>query len=331
MTTSDYILQSKKDIKLSDSINVTYELLKNYEELADKKADNSFLQIIPVRIVASNESFFKETFSSLLNYKTQCLTNSKNLLKRNGTKIDLEDVLHISKSKFTIGDLVAYSLTYSSIETILKNFEEITEIKIYSELDNVGEHIKEMELDDNLINEGRPFNKGRILKNLSDTYELRNIICHDFLSASHKLTIDAETLRHYIMDAALLQESVSYLCNKFIYNDIPLEHNERMEYFNNIIKSRLNELDDLYLDIQSTFHSEEQKINFEKNKQRFTDYINSDSNDFGFWFRGEHEDFPFDDLRLEHKIKLIEKRIEVLREDRKNSSQSSRRPRQLLG
>jgi hypothetical protein len=320
MTTSEYILESKKNIKISESINVTYELMKNYQELVEKKTDNSFLQIIPVRIVASNESFFKETFSSLLNYKTKCLTNSKNLLKRSGTKIDLEDVLHISKSKFTIGDLVSYSLTYSSIETILKNFEEITEIKIYSELDNVSEYLKEMELDDNLINEERPFNKGRILKNLSETYELRNIICHDFLSASHKLTIDAETLKHYIMDAALLQVSVSYLCSKFIYNDIPLEYSERIEYFTNILKSKLTELDEIYLEIQSTFNSDEQALNFRKNKQRFTDYINSDSTDFGFWFRGENDDLPFDNLKLEHQIKLIDKRIEVLREDRKNSS-----------
>ncbi|SNB36685.1 hypothetical protein [Flavobacterium psychrophilum] len=279
-----------------------------------------FLQIIPVRIVASNESFFKETFSSLLNYKTKCLTNSKNLLKRNGTKIDLEDVLYISKSKFSLGDLVSYSLTYSSIETILRNFEEITEIKIYSELDSVSDYLKEMELDDNLINEGRPFDKGRILKNLSETYELRNIICHDFLSASHKLKIDADTLRHYIMDTALLQISVSYLCSKFIYNDIPSGHSERIEYYNNILKNKLTELEEIYLEIHSTFNSEEQTTNFIKNKQRFTDYINSDSEDFGFWFRGENEDLPFDSLKLEYQIKLIEKRIEILREEMKNSS-----------
>ncbi|SNB36686.1 hypothetical protein NO098_320003 [Flavobacterium psychrophilum] len=42
MTTSEYILQSKKDIKISESVNVTYELLKNYEELSKKNTDNSF-------------------------------------------------------------------------------------------------------------------------------------------------------------------------------------------------------------------------------------------------------------------------------------------------
>ncbi|MBD0726711.1 hypothetical protein B6A10_16185 [Flavobacterium sp. L1I52] len=317
MTTSEYIIQSKKDIKHSQSLNVTYELLKNYEELIDKKTDISFLQIIPVRIVASNESFFKETFSSLLNHNNKYLTNSKNLLKRNNIKIDIEDVLHISKSKFTIGDLVAYSLSYSSLETILKNFEEITGINVYKELENVGEYIQEMELDDNIINEKRPYEKGRILKNLSEIYECRNIICHDFLSASHNLNLNYETLRHYIMDSVILQHSINHICSKLIYNDIPLEFEERMEYFKNIIEEKNSELENLYIEIENSFHSKEQIENLKKNIINFNNYVECSSKDFGFWFKNEG---IFDDLILENKIKILENRIEIIKEEIRNSS-----------
>lgn len=317
MKTSEYILQSKTGIKHSESLNVTYELLKNYDELLHKETDTSFLQIIPVRIVASNESFFKETFSSILDYNSKFLINTKNLLKRNGTKIDLEDILHITKSKFTIGDLVSYSLTYSSLDTILKNFEEITGLKVFKELDNVADYLKELELDGNLINEDREYDKGRMLKNMNEVYELRNIICHDFLSASHKLNLDPVRLRNYIMDTALLQESISYLCSEYIYTDIPLDQNERIKHFNNLISAKVGELESEYLEIQSTLQTKEQNIQLEKNKKLFFEYLESDSKDFGFWFS---DDGPFEDLILEHKIKLLENRIEILQEERKNSS-----------
>jgi len=317
MTTSNYILQSKANIKPSESLNITYELLKNYEELHDN-TDKSFLQIIPVRIVASNESFFKEYFGSILNHNEKYLTNSKSLLKRNGTKIELEDVLYISKSKFTIGDLVAYSLTYSSIETILKNFEEITEIKIYSELDNTPVYFRSG--DKKNKKEVYTFEKGRVLKNLKEIYELRNIICHDFLSSSHKISLNSDSLRQCIIDAVLLQQSIDYLCSKYIYIDIPLDYIERLQYFRNIIENKLIELELVYSEIESTLNSEEQKDNLTQNKELFMNYLNKDSDNLGHWFRDVSNDFPFEDLCLEYKIKLIDARLEILRNEIKNCS-----------
>ena len=65
MKLSDKIRTSKERIKYSQKINVTSLLYELKDEL-NVKNEISFLQTIPVSIVSANESYFKETFSSLI-------------------------------------------------------------------------------------------------------------------------------------------------------------------------------------------------------------------------------------------------------------------------
>ena len=162
MKKTEQILKSKSGILESQRINVTSQLLRSYDELNSSKKDDALLELLPVRLVASNESFFKETFAEIINHSEKALERASSMLKRNNIKITIEDVKHIQSKKFTIGDLISYSFSYSSIDTILKTFEDLTNIKVYEKLDNMKAFIKEMELHENLINENRPFDKNRI-------------------------------------------------------------------------------------------------------------------------------------------------------------------------
>jgi hypothetical protein len=314
---TEHILKSKSGILESQRVNVTFQLLRSYDELNSSKKDDALLELLPVRLVASNESFFKETFAAIINHSEKVLERASSMLKRNNIKITIEDVKHIQSKKFTIGDLISYSFSYSSIDTILKTFEDLTNIKVYEKLDNMAEFIKEMELDENLINENRPFDKNRILSNLNRVYEIRHVICHDFLSTSHHLAIDKDHIRHSIMDAGLIQHIIIDLCSKYVYTDIELDSEKQIINLEKKVISRIEELNTLNETIKSTFHSPYQLKNFEKGIKSFNEFVEIDSKNFGFWF---NEEGPFKELRLEHKINLFENRIELIKEELKNST-----------
>ena len=312
MTLSEKISQSKAELKESQRMNVSLELLTFYDELKKRPSDKSFALTIPVTIVAANESFFKETFSGLIDFDKKFLENAKILIKKAGIKFELDELFHISKSSFSLGDLISYTLKYSSIESLLKTFQVISEIDIFRELETFDASMLE-DIND-MVSVQRPLNKARIITNLKEAYEIRNIICHDFLSSTHKLELDNEKLANFILDAALLQYAIDDILSDKIYSKgIPLEWEERIKYFQNKVEERQKTLDSIYDAIRSSLNSDIQKKNLDENIKAFKNFLINDSNDIGrFWFNEYDEDFPFEDLALEYKIKLLDQRIKIL-------------------
>jgi hypothetical protein len=313
MKISDKIKESKSNLKESDRLNVTYQLYKYYEKLQNKKEDKTFWNIVLVNIVSANESFFKETFSNLFDFDSIYVENSKNILRRYGSKIDIEDIFQITKSSFTLGDLIAYSLKYSSIESILRNFKEITNIDFLNSVESLQGTLIDYEME-YLSTPERPINKKRIITNLKETYELRNIICHDFLSSTHKLELDYNKIMDYILDSLLLQTSVTIMLSEKIYSlKIPLEEEDRIEKFRKEITESQKELDKLYETIKKSLDSKEQYINFEKNIKNFNQFVENESQHIGFWFRDYDETYPFLSMVYEHKLRIINEKVEYLK------------------
>ena len=311
MSNSDKIKKSKDGIKLSQSLNVTYGLHEIYEELLKRTDDKYFQANIFVQIVSANESFFKESISCLINFNTKYLENSKAIIKKVGFKFELEDIFHISKSTITLGDLIAYSLKYSSIESLLKTFHEISEIDVLNELSEVENSLKNdyAYTEPFLISDERPLDKNRIIKNLKEVYEIRNIICHDFLSATHKLSFDISKLKNYILDTIVLHDAMVQLCSDKIYTVyIPLDYDERIKYYQGIVDEKEDELNKLYILIENG-KNEEYNLLLKNSIKAFDNYLEADSKYFG-----NVEDM-FLDLTLENKIKLIDQRIRHLKEE----------------
>jgi len=321
MTVSEKIKKSKEEIKESQKNNVTSDIYNYTIDLKKRTKDKAFLTTIPVNIVAANESFFKETFSGLIDFHEKYLENSKTLIKRNGIKIDMEDIFHITKSSFSLGDLIAYSLKYSSIESILKTFEEISGINIFQDLKELNKMLDEFEME-HLVSDKRPLDKDRIFKNIKEVYEIRNIICHDFLSTTHKLNLTHKQVREYLLDTALLQDIITTICSEKIYSTkYPSGYKERIKDFNSIIKNKKHELNNLYKQLAKSFKTEAQHINLKKNIIAFDNYVESDAKHLISWFNDfEFTVLPFVDLELQHKIKLIDQRIKNIQDEINSSS-----------
>jgi hypothetical protein len=303
MRTYEKIQKSHEGLKESQTLNVTYELLQLYYKLIDKPTDKYFQANLFVQIVSANESFFKEAIASLIDFDPKYLSNSKDLVKRVGFRFELDDIFHIAKSNITIGDFIAYSLKYSSIESLLRTFQEISELDILNQLNIVEEDIINDDDDQFLISELRPLDKNRIIKNLKEVYEIRNVISHDFLSATHKLTFDITQLKDYLLDAILLQRAVLYLCsNKIYFNQIPYETEERIKYYQQIIEEKTTELSRLYHTYKQNMNPSDRRL-FQKSKKTFDKYLEADSN----FSSGMVE--MFFDLEFENKILLLDQRI----------------------
>lgn len=304
----DRIQDSKRNIKESQKFNVSYELLKYIDQIKDRKNDKIFLMSIPTSLVASNESYFKDIFSNLIDFDKKFLDNSKKLILRN--KVDIDDIFYISKLTYSIGDLVAYSLKYSSIENILNTFKEISEIDVFKEINGLRETLLDYGVEEWILNR-RELNIGSVLKSLRELYEMRNIICHDFLSATHKLEIDSELIIDYILDTVLLQYSVDILCSEKIYEKlIPIGDKERKKHFESIINEKEKCLNKLYDELKNLFTSKQQIQNLEVNTKIFQKYLENDcENVHSFWLNKNDDDFLFIDTSVRHKIKLIDQRI----------------------
>lgn len=315
MKLSDKIRASKEEIKHSQKMNVTYLLYEIFQEL-EVKNDVSFLHTIPVSIVSANESFFKETFANIIDFDEKYLIKIKSVLNKNNQKIEIEDILNVSKSNFTLGDLIAYSLRYSSIENILKTITSLTEIDFFKnskELEKALIENYDLEIE---FAKKISIDKERILKNLIEIYKIRNVICHDILSAKFKLDITQEKMKEYLIDSIIFQHIIEVKLQS-IWKTKELYSTENIEqYYIKEIELRKSKLNELYEIIKKDLVSEEQKLNLEKSKLDFENFIIIDSLNMGNSFHSDKkEEIIFPELVLEYELRLINQRIKNIETD----------------
>lgn len=311
------ILKSKERLSHEQVINLTSDVYNSISILKKRKKDRAFLLTIPVMIVSANESFFKETFSNLIQSSEKYLTNSKHLIKRNNVKFEIEDYYNISKSKFTLGDLIAFSFKYSSIESLYKTFVELSEIDVFENVEELTKLIEEgFELEE-FVNKERPIDRNRIFKNLKEVYEIRNIICHDFLSTNHKLKLEPQKLEEYLKDTYLLQELISIICSEKIYSSmIPNSFEGQVEYYNKVLVEKEALLQTYYQQFFNYLETDKQKKNLLNSNKAFEKYLDLDSKYLTSYFSDlDASLLPFEAARIAHKIKLIEQRIKNIEDE----------------
>ena len=320
MKLSDKIRKSKERIKYSQKTNVTSLLYELKEEL-NVKNEISFFQTIPVNIVSANESFFKETFSSIIDFDEKFLIKIKSVLNRNNQKIEIEDILNVSKSNFTLGDLIAYSLKYSSIENIYKTITSLTGIDFFAnskELEKILIEGYDLEIE---FGKKISIDKDRIFRNLIEIYKIRNVICHDILSAKFKLDLTKKKMAEYLIDSIVFQHIVEENLQSIWKTKEPYSSGNSEEYYRKEIELKKKKLNELYEILKKDLISEEQKLNLEKSKIDFENFLKIDSLNMGNSFhKYKKEDAIFPELILEYELRLINQRIKNIESDIEFSS-----------
>jgi hypothetical protein len=308
MKTPQKIHDSVKGLTFDQTMNITYELLKSVDTLSQNQVDRDFLELIPIRLVAANESFFKDTIGGLIDQDIKYFENAKRLTKKMGVRIDLDEIFYLTKSKYSIGELISYSLKYSSIDTIISNYNEITGIDIYQTLEQSVKSIIDYDPSSAeellIVNSKRPFDKGRVIKNINELYEIRNVIAHDFNTTRHKLELTVDKIKEFILDNCLFIECVSTIGTDIIYS------NEESEKRINELKIRINEKHDVlksyYSRIRNGFKFTEQESNFLNETKAFDDYFEKGSLGISNWYRNH---FLNSHLYLMQKEEFLDQRI----------------------
>lgn len=308
MTLHDKIANSKSDITFSESLNNVSELMRSYDDFVNGKIwDNHQMQFILVRIVSAFESFFKDTIGGLIDQHEKFLSNAQALIKKSGLKFDFEDIAHLSKSKFTVGDLISYSLKYSSISTILKNFNEVSGIDFLKEVDKAVVALLKEEIHPAILKE-RGFDKGRMLNNINYIYEVRNIICHDFYFTRNRLTLSVDKIKECLLDGCLFIElgyeisstSLFMPIGKIIEKEIKLRLQEKRIEINRLIDK-----------IQNDFNSQQQLKNLEMSIVAFENYLNTNASTLGGNF---YDNASIDSYSNRYSEIIIDSRIALLKE-----------------
>lgn len=320
MKLSEKIRTSQEKLKSSQKDNITYLIFELFEEL-NTRSDFYFLQTIPVNIVSANESFFKENFSNLIDFDEKYLIKIKSILNRNSQKIEIEDILNLSKSNFTLGNLIAYSLKYSSIENIYKTISNITEIDFFENPKELQQTLAEDYELEFQLNKKITIDKDRIFRNLLEIYKIRNTICHDILSANFKLDLTKEKMEEYLVDTILFHYIIIEKLQSIWKSKGPNSNENIEEYYLEEIELKKKKLNELYDIRKNDLISEEQKLNLEKSKLDFEDFLKIDSLNMGNHFHNcKKEDVIFPELILEYELRLINQRIKNIESDIELSS-----------
>jgi hypothetical protein len=307
MSISERFIKTKMAASIDERNNISSKLLSYIEILKENEANPEFFKLIPTLIVASNESFFKEEISSLIDSDNVYFENSKSLIRKENIKPDFNDILNISQENITPGNLIAFSLKYSSFETIFSNLTAIAGIDVFSKYLEEPFSISEYIDDTDEILENTTVDRERIFKNLKEVYEIRHLICHDFLNSTNYLNLEYSKVKSYLIDAYLFQALTMFILSEHVY--IPQNSPDLIDE----LSSKTKILEECYKELLKTFSEKTQVDHLEANKKIFKDYVLNDALSFGQGFKEYHKDFPFEILINKHKLDLIEFRIRTIK------------------
>lgn len=105
-------------------LELTHEIERLRREwTAGKKSAEAFSDFIPMRIATIIEVFIREIVRELVDSGSPYVERAEKLAK--GARIDFLFAMNLHGQKLSIGDLVAHSLSVSSMDQIISTFEEL--------------------------------------------------------------------------------------------------------------------------------------------------------------------------------------------------------------
>jgi uncharacterized protein YecT (DUF1311 family) len=261
-----HIISKIKDVKeriqnLYPSFLITdLESLKI--DLTKNKIDNEFIKYIPIAIVACYETFFKIIFAEFIDHGEPYLSNTNRLQHERKIEIDYKTIMALHGKKISLGDLFAFSLKYSSFDTIKTNFgiilgenkELITELKNITTFDLYD---KSKQDDEILLIKSKI---DEIVKNIYKIYSIRHIYSHEF---NNFIKIQPEDAIGFIDSAIMFLKAIERLMWDTIYKGHPVTQYEMNQYYGelmNISETKLKEIENNLADILDQYNSEFQEI-----------------------------------------------------------------------
>lgn len=186
--------------------------------------DQEISRYIPIALVACIESFFRATYSEIIDYGEPYLGNI-NKLNKSKINIDYDMVNAIKDKKLTIGELVSYTISCNNISDIDNSLSKLLDIDFWYELkgfetDSIFEEV-------NLVNCKFRQDYERIKSSIARLFKLRHIFAHEFGTS---VKVDKDTVNILFSDTKIFLENVREFIWFKLYPDMPETQSDMNNY-----------------------------------------------------------------------------------------------------
>ncbi len=187
-------------------MDVFFQDLHKNKSIVDIKA----YEYIPVTIVSCYQSFLRVTIQEILKLGDPYMSNSKKLLEVKTLKLEVDDLQEINHQEINLPEIISHSFSFNSLESINVVLSTILGENFLTSFKKFNyEAYPEKQKKITPFQENRDF----IIKDVSSTYKLRHIYCHEFMSL---IKTDVSTLLRYLSNSIVFLEALNVYLNNVI-------------------------------------------------------------------------------------------------------------------
>jgi len=207
-----------KNSRQGDRTRLGMEFILRIDELQRSietfsKTSSTFIDFIPIRLVAILEVFLKGIISELVDSDEKYFERGQSLPKN--AKIDLALFAHVNRREFTVGDFISHNASLGNLDSILGALDKLLEgfsAKLKISHPRWTENINEWPLP--------PIIKDydSTMATLARLYEVRHILAHEL-----PLTpiLEPDDLPHFIAAAKTFVEATDWVVVEALHGDVP--------------------------------------------------------------------------------------------------------------
>ena len=172
---------------------VNYELDRLKDFTVSFKTPNEFLaDFVPIRLVTLIEVFVREQVREFVDHGEPYASRSKNLC--NNVKFDFLLASSLAGKRFTLGDIVAHSISINNLEQFITIFEVLIDIKIKIAISTVKSRweVEVLGIDNGPI----IADVDGIFKSINEIFRVRHIVTHERpIESPYKLSDISEYMK----------------------------------------------------------------------------------------------------------------------------------------
>ena len=170
------------------------------KELCKKEYDSKLLEIVPIKIVACFEDYFRIKYSEIID-NAKCRGRLKDVKIFKNLQFDFDVLGAFQDNAITLGEYLSYLIPCSKIDDITDTLNILLEIDFFKKLKEQTE------------------NAPKLLNSINETFRLRHIFCHEIPKTEE---LNSEKVSVLLNDAHDFLSIAENIITDVLYPNVPL-------------------------------------------------------------------------------------------------------------
>ncbi|WFP52291.1 hypothetical protein PL263_09750 [Methylomonas sp. EFPC3] len=267
----DEIIQIRERRSSNSSHIESFQRLSSLEQAfkAAPKDQHEIIKYFPIALVATMEGCFRVMAAELIDHGQPFFDNCVQLLKNH--KITFELIKAFQGQQVSVGEFVSHIVSINSLSDIDALLSTILDTEFLKEL---KDHRSRWDIEI-LKKEDIPIlsNADTIYKNVSRTFELRHIFCHE---TATKIDFDYEEIEECFLSVSIfLKASVDYVTEK-MHPNAPLTQTDMNIHSAETLDKVIKEIIQLKNQIIQKLSEQSDRISeLESSHEKWLEYMNA--------------------------------------------------------